>query len=66
MADSLNECGPRDRSRIDVHEEWECRYWSKRFGVQPEELKRAVSEVGDRADDVERYFARRNTRTASH
>jgi hypothetical protein len=27
---------------------YELRDWSKKFGVAPEELKKAVAEVGDR------------------
>jgi hypothetical protein len=43
-------------SRINIREESECRCWSRKLGVRPKELKRAVREVGDRSDDVERYF----------
>ncbi len=60
MADILTERGPRDRDRIDVHEEWECRDWSRKFGVRPKELKRAVRQVGNRAADVEHHFAARD------
>jgi hypothetical protein len=35
-----------DRKRINVHEDYELRYWSHRLGVSPDELKRAVSRVG--------------------
>ncbi len=63
MADIMTERGTRDRNRIDVHQEWECRYWSKKFGVRLKELKRAVRQVGDRVADVERYFATREEGT---
>jgi hypothetical protein len=56
MSDNLQDRGGRDRGRIDVHEQWECRYWSRRFGVRPKDLKRAVREVGNRAEDVEKHF----------
>ena len=32
--------------------------WSKKFGVSPEELKKAVSAVGTNAEDVKRHLAR--------
>jgi hypothetical protein len=46
--------GPRDRSRIDTHEDYEVRYWSEKFGVSPEQLKAAVKKVGNSAEAVER------------
>lgn len=48
------EYGPRDRSRVDVNESWELRYWSGKFGVSRETLKDIVNKVGDRAQDVGR------------
>jgi len=41
-----------DRKRIDVSEDYECRYWSEKFGVSADELKRTVERVGPMADDV--------------
>ena len=41
-----------DRKRINVHEDHELRYWSHRFGVSRDELKRAVNKFGVMADDV--------------
>lgn len=53
MSDNLKDRGPRDRNRVDINEIWELRYWSEKFGVNHDELKRVVAEVGDRVDDVE-------------
>ena len=47
-----------ERDRINVHEDHELRYWSHRLGVSRDELKRAVSKVGARADDVAREFGK--------
>ena len=47
-----------DRDRINVHEDHELRYWSHRFGVSPDALKRAVSKVGVMADDVARALGK--------
>jgi hypothetical protein len=52
------------RSVIYVGEEWECRWWSDRFGVTPAVLKAAVRDVGPMVQDVERYFAARRQRAA--
>jgi hypothetical protein len=59
MADDRSKQGPQDRSRINVQERYELDYWSDKFGVSEEELKRAVAKVGVMADDVERELKRR-------
>ena len=41
-----------DRERIDVHEEYELRYWTQKFGVTEQQLEAAVREVGTNAEDV--------------
>jgi len=56
MADDLSNRGPRDRDRVNVHEEWEANYWSKKFGVSKDKLKEAVQKVGVMAKDVEKYL----------
>jgi Protein of unknown function (DUF3606) len=58
MSDNLQDRGPRDRSRVNVNESWELRYWSEKFGVTDEALKRLVREVGDRVEDIERRLGR--------
>jgi hypothetical protein len=47
-----------DRKRIDVSEDYECRYWSEKFGVSADELKRTVERVGPMADDVARVLGK--------
>jgi hypothetical protein len=42
----------RDRERIDVHEDYELRYWTKKFGVTKQHLEAAVRRVGTNAEDV--------------
>lgn len=49
-----------ERKRINIHEDYELRFWSKKCGVSPNELRCAVSKVGVFADDTRRQFARRN------
>ena len=39
MADDLTNRGPRDRNRVDVNEDWELRYWTKKFGCTATELR---------------------------
>lgn len=58
MSDDKNNRGPADRSRINVNEDYELRYWSGKFGCSHEELKAAVQKVGVMAADVEAYLTK--------
>ena len=53
MADDKTLPGGRDRTRINVKQDHELHDWSRKFGVTPEQLKKAVASVGDRADVVQ-------------
>jgi hypothetical protein len=59
MADDLTQRGGQDRTRIDVGQEHELRDWSKKFGVSPDELKRAVAAVGTESSKVEAHLRQR-------
>ena len=54
MADDKTKTGTLDAVRINVNEDYERRYWSKKFGVTMEELVAAVDAVGPLAADVQR------------
>ena len=58
MPDDTTQRGPRDSSRINVHERWELDYWSQKFGVTHEELKAAVAAVGPMVNDVRQYLGK--------
>jgi len=47
---------PADRTRINVNEDYELRYWTAKFGCTTTELKAAVAAVGVMADKVETYL----------
>jgi hypothetical protein len=53
MADDPSKRGPQDRSRISLTEPYEIQYWTKKFGVTPDELRAAVKKVGNSAKAVE-------------
>ncbi|THC45468.1 DUF3606 domain-containing protein [Massilia sp. Mn16-1_5] len=59
MSDNLQKAGQQDRSRINVHEEWEVRHWTEALGVSREELERAVAEVGVSAEAVRQHLKNR-------
>lgn len=56
MSDDKTQAHGQDRDRINVHEDYELRDWSKSLGVTPERLKEAVQAVGDRAEKVREYL----------
>lgn len=59
MSDDLTNRGPADRNRVNVHEEYEVRYWTQKFGVTRAQLEAAVRAVGPMANDVERHLKSR-------
>jgi hypothetical protein len=46
MTDDLKDRGAQDRSRVNVNEAHEVRYWTKKWGVTKEQLMIAVRQVG--------------------
>jgi hypothetical protein len=54
MPDDKSKKGPQDRSKINLSEDYEVRYWSEKFGVTADELRAAVKKVGNSADAVEK------------
>jgi hypothetical protein len=58
MADNTTKTAPADAKRINVHEDYEVRYWTKRLGCTPEQLRAAVAKVGVMVADVEAELKR--------
>ncbi|HWJ46892.1 MAG TPA: DUF3606 domain-containing protein [Candidatus Udaeobacter sp.] len=52
--DNLTRKDQRDRSKINMHEDFEVKYWTKELGVSKEQLQRAVDKVGNSAAAVRR------------
>ena len=61
MTDDLSNRGGPDRKRIDISQEHELRYWSAKFNVTHETLKKAVEKVGVMVDDVARELSTKTT-----
>ena len=55
MPDNLQDRGPADRARVNVHEAHELRYWTKRFNCTADQLKAAV---GIMATNVEQHLSK--------
>jgi hypothetical protein len=58
MADDRTKTDFRDRDRVNVNEDYELRYWSEKWGVSAEELRRAVAKVGPMKGDVARELGK--------
>jgi hypothetical protein len=66
MADDLKDVGPRDRDRVNVHEDYEVEYWSRKWGISAAQLHAAVKKVGVIADDVAREIEKARAARATH
>ncbi|RZI89382.1 MAG: DUF3606 domain-containing protein [Variovorax sp.] len=58
MSDDLSNRGAQDRSRININEAHEVRYWTDRFSVSETALRLAVAEVGVSADAVAQHLGK--------
>jgi hypothetical protein len=58
MADDRSIRGAADRSRINMQEEYEVRYWTQKWNVSREQLAAAVREMGVMAADVARKLGK--------
>lgn len=59
MSDDKSNRGPRDRSRINLEQDYEVRDWTKSLGVTEAELSAAVKAVGNSAEKVREYLNKR-------
>ncbi|MDH0090262.1 MAG: DUF3606 domain-containing protein [Achromobacter mucicolens] len=58
MSDDLSKRGPQDRSRINVNEPHELRYWTQALGVTESQLREAVKAVGPSATAVREHLGK--------
>jgi Protein of unknown function (DUF3606) len=58
MADDLKQTGKPDDARINVEQDHELGYWSEKFGVSRDELRKAVEAAGPMAKDVQKHLNR--------
>ena len=49
--------GPQDRSKINMQEAYEVKYWARELGVSREELQKTVDKVGNSAAAVRKELA---------
>lgn len=58
MVDDLRNRGPQDDARVNVNQDWEVAYWTKKFGVSEAKLREAVKAVGVMVVDVKKYLGK--------
>lgn len=58
MADDKSDRGPQDRARVNLTEDYEVRYWTKKFGVSKTELEKAVAKAGESAAAVAKVLGK--------
>ena len=58
MADDLENRGPQDRSRINLEQAHELRYWTKELGCSENELRVIVRRVGNSVEAVRRELGK--------
>jgi hypothetical protein len=58
MADDTAKRVYRDHNRINIHEDYELRYWTKELGVTPEKLRQTVERVGVMATEARKAFGK--------
>jgi 3-oxoacyl-[acyl-carrier-protein] synthase III len=54
---NLRTGGEKDRSKIDMHEPYEIKYWTKHLKISREQLQIAVDKVGNSAAAVRKELA---------
>jgi Protein of unknown function (DUF3606) len=55
--DNLTKKHQPDRSEINMHEDYEVKYWTKELGVTREQLQKAIDKVGNSAPAVRKELA---------
>ena len=58
MADDKTNRGEPDRSRINMSEDYEVKYWTQHLDVSREALQRAVDKVGNSAAAVRKELGK--------
>lgn len=63
MPDDRKNRAPADRSRVNINEPSEVKYWRREYGCTEQQLRQAVSAVGMSAAKVSQYLKNKSTPT---
>lgn len=56
MSDNLTLKNPEDSKKINISQDWEISYWTKKLDVTDEEIRAAVGAVGPLVADVKKFL----------
>ena len=56
MTDDLTRKRPEDPTKINVNQDWEVDYWTKKFNVPKKDLENAVKKVGPSTEKVKKHL----------
>ncbi|WGD55646.1 DUF3606 domain-containing protein [Bradyrhizobium sp. CB1650] len=56
--DKLTKRGQPDRSKINLHDDYEVKYWTHELGITRDRLKRLIDKVGSSAGAVRKELDR--------
>ncbi|HEX8517945.1 MAG TPA: DUF3606 domain-containing protein [Bacteroidia bacterium] len=59
MPDNKSKQNAQDSGRINIHEEYEVRYWTEKFGCTKAQLVEAVNRVGTSSEKVGEFLSRK-------
>jgi hypothetical protein len=60
MADNLQDKGAADRARINLTEDFEVKYWTRKFGITAAQLQQAAEKAGSNSvAEIEKALGRR-------
>jgi len=59
MPDDRLRRGQPDRSKINMNEDYEVRYWIKHLGISKQELAKVVEKVGNSAAAIRKELGTR-------
>lgn len=58
MADDLKKRAQPDRSKINMHEAFEVKYWTKHLGITRDQLAATIEKVGNSAAAVRKELGK--------
>ena len=59
MADDKSKRSGPDRSKINMSEDYEVKYWAKELGITRDELQKVIDKVGNSAAAVRKELGHR-------
>lgn len=59
--DNLKRRIPEDPTKINLNQQWEVEYWTKKLGISASKLRAIVAKVGIYVADVKKELSRQSS-----